>query len=113
MLSKLSLISFLVVTILIGYSYGQEKKANSFVGVDACGMCHKTDKQGKQLDIWKNSKHAQAFKTLQTGKADTIAASVGHKTPAAKTEACLKKNSKLKMVFNAKLAMEQDQIINH
>ena len=90
MLSKLSLISFLVVTILIGYSYGQEKKANSFVGVDACRMCHKTDKQGKQLDIWKNSKHAQAFKTLQTGKADTIAASVGHKTPAAKTEACLK-----------------------
>lgn len=90
MLSKFSFISLFIVTTLIGYSYGQEKKANSFIGVDACGICHKTDKQGKQLDIWKNSKHAQAFKTLQTGKADTIAASLGHKTPAAKTEACLK-----------------------
>lgn len=90
MLSKLSLISFLVVTILVGYSYGQDKKANSFVGADACGMCHKTDKQGKQLDIWKNSKHSQAFKVLQSEKADTIAAGLGHKTPAVKTEACLK-----------------------
>jgi len=90
MLNKLSLISFLVVTILVGYSFGQEKKANSFVGVEACGMCHKTDKQGKQLDIWKNSKHSKAFKTLQTGKADSIAAKLGHKTSAAQTEACLK-----------------------
>jgi hypothetical protein len=90
MLSKMSLISFLVITILAGYSFGQEKKANSFVGTDACGMCHKTEKQGKQLDIWKNSKHAQAFKTLQTEKSDKIAADLGHKTPAAETEACLK-----------------------
>jgi len=90
MLGKLSIVSFLIATILVGYSYGQDKKANSFVGVDACGMCHKTDKQGKQLDIWKNSKHSQAFKTLQTEKADTIAAELGHKTPAAQTEACLK-----------------------
>ena len=90
MLSKLSLISFLVLTILVGYSFGQEKKANSFVGVEACGSCHKTEKQGKQLDIWKNSKHAHAFKVLQSEKADSIAAGLGHKTPAAKTEACLK-----------------------
>ena len=90
MLSKLSLISFLVVTILVGYSFGQEKKANSFVGAEACGMCHKTDKQGKQLDIWKNSKHSQAFKSLQNEKADKIAADLGHTTPAAQTEACLK-----------------------
>lgn len=90
MLNKLFLISFLGLTILITNSYGQDKKANSFIGVDACGMCHKTDKQGKQLDIWKNSKHSHAFKTLQTGKADTIAASLGHKTSAAKTKACLK-----------------------
>lgn len=90
MLNRLSLVTLLVVTILIGYSYGQDKKENSFIGAEACGMCHKTDKQGKQLDIWKKSKHAEAFKTLQTEKADKIATEMGHETPAAKTEACLK-----------------------
>lgn len=90
MFKRLFLISFLATTILIGYTYSQEKKANGFVGVEDCGTCHKTDKQGKQLDIWKNSKHAQAFKTLQTEKADQIAKELGHETPAAQTEACLK-----------------------
>ncbi len=63
---------------------------NSFIGADACGMCHKTEKQGKQLDIWKQSKHSQAFKTLQTEKANEIAKGLGHTTPAAETQACLK-----------------------
>ena len=90
MYNKLSLIFLLIMTILVVNSYGQDKKANSFIGAEACGMCHKTDKQGKQLDIWKKSKHAEAFKTLQSEKADKIAADLGHKTPAAKTEACLK-----------------------
>ena len=90
MFSRLSLTLALIVTILVGYSIGQDKKANSFIGAEACGTCHKTEKQGKQLDIWKKSAHAQAFKTLQSEKADKIAADLGHKTPAAKTEACLK-----------------------
>ena len=46
---------------------------HAFIGADACGMCHKTEKQGKQLVIWKSSKHSQAFKTLQTEKANEIA----------------------------------------
>ena len=87
---KLSLITFLVLCILNGFVLSQEKKLNSFVGVDDCGTCHKTEKQGKQLDIWKNSKHAQAFKTLQTEQADKIAKDLGHETPAVQTEACLK-----------------------
>lgn len=90
MFGKLNLISFLIAAVLVGTSFGQEKKANSFIGVDACGTCHKTEKQGKQLDIWKNSKHSQAFKTLQTKEADKIAADLGHTTAAAKTDACLK-----------------------
>ncbi|QQS38269.1 MAG: cytochrome C554 [Ignavibacteriales bacterium] len=73
----------------IGYfAFAQEKY--SFIGADACGMCHKTEKQGKQLDIWKQSAHAQAFKTLQTDKANEIAKGLGHLTPAAETQACLK-----------------------
>jgi hypothetical protein len=91
MSSRLSFIAFLVAVILVGYSYGQDKKvANSFVGAETCGMCHKTDKQGKQLDIWKNSKHSQAFKSLQTATADSIAKALGHKTTAVQTDACLK-----------------------
>ena len=72
MLNKLTLTAVLAVIFLFGNSYSQDKKGNSFIGVDACGTCHKTEKQGKQLDIWKNSKHSQAFKTLQTEKADKI-----------------------------------------
>jgi len=69
----------------------QEKESvNSYVGVATCGTCHKTEKQGKQLDIWKNSKHSQAYKTLQTEKANEVAKKLGHTTAAAETDACLK-----------------------
>jgi hypothetical protein len=90
MLSRLSFISFLVVTILLGYTYGQDKKVNSYVGAETCGMCHKTEKQGKQLDIWKNSKHSQAFETLKSEKAAKVMADLNLTTAAAETEACLK-----------------------
>jgi len=62
----------------------------SFVGSQKCGMCHKSDKQGKQLSIWQNSAHAKAFKTLQSEEANKIAKEKGFKTAAAETEACLK-----------------------
>ncbi|MFO7444853.1 MAG: cytochrome c family protein, partial [Ignavibacteriaceae bacterium] len=60
------------------------------VGADVCGACHKTEKQGKQLSIWQESKHAKAFETLKTAESDEIAKKLGHETPAAETEACLK-----------------------
>ena len=63
---------------------------NQYVGVKSCGMCHKKAGQGEQLKIWKNSPHAKAFKTLQTPKADKIAAEKGFKTKAAATPECLK-----------------------
>ena len=44
-----------------------------YIGAEKCGMCHKSDKQGEQLKIWQGSKHANAFKTLQTPKAQEIA----------------------------------------
>ena len=52
-------------------------------------MCHKKDKVGKQLKIWKDSKHADAFKALQTAKADKIAKEKGSKTKAVETPECL------------------------
>jgi hypothetical protein len=63
---------------------------HSFIGAEACGMCHKTEKQGQQLSIWQNSKHALAYQTLQTERSDEIAAELGHSTKAVETEDCLK-----------------------
>lgn len=65
-------------------------KPHEFVGVKTCGMCHHTDKQGKQLEIWKNSAHSKAYEVLKTDKANKIAKEKGFSTPAVETEACLK-----------------------
>lgn len=67
------------------YSFAQAK----YIGTKACGMCHKTEKQGQQLKIWADSKHAQAYKTLLTPQADEIAKGKGGKK-AIETASCLK-----------------------
>lgn len=62
-----------------------------YVGVDKCaGTCHKGDAKGKQLEIWQDSKHSQAYKMLQTPEADKIAKDKGFTTAAAETPACVK-----------------------
>jgi len=75
--------------LLFSQTNDADKKPNSYVGVETCGMCHKSEKAGKQLDIWKASKHSQAYQTLLTTAADSIAKSRGSKTAAVKTEECL------------------------
>ncbi len=78
------------VAALIGFSgltSAQDKHA--FVGADKCGTCHKTEKQGKQLDIWKNSAHAKAFETLKNEKSQAIAKKQGLKKAAHESEECL------------------------
>lgn len=62
-----------------------------YVGAVKCaGACHKSDSQGKQLDIWQNSKHSNAWKTLETPEADKIAKDKGFTTKASETPACVK-----------------------
>lgn len=80
----------LAVFIFLGFKLQDEPKKHSYIGVESCSMCHKTEKQGKQLDIWKNSAHSKAYQTLLSEEADKIAKEKGFDTPAAKTEACLK-----------------------
>ena len=93
MLSKMPIIIILVLAVsFFGFSL---YKANFFtgskyVGVKTCGMCHKKESVGQQLKIWQESKHAQAYKTLQTEEADKIAKDKGFKTKAADTPECLK-----------------------
>ena len=62
---------------------------NKYIGTKMCSMCHKTEKQGKQLDIWQKSAHANAYTTLTTAKANEIAKSKGLTMPAAEAADCL------------------------
>jgi hypothetical protein len=64
--------------------------AHKYVGVAACKPCHQSDKQGKQFDIWKASKHAEAYKTLESPEANDIAKKKGLTKPAAESPECLK-----------------------
>jgi len=84
----------LLLIFLVSFSFSllaqDEQKKHGFIGAEACGMCHKTEKQGKQYDIWKGSKHAKAYEVLLTEEANKIAKDLGFETTAAKTPKCLK-----------------------
>jgi cytochrome c5 len=45
---------------------------NKYVGSKMCGMCHKGEKKGSQLEIWQKSQHAKAFETLKSAEAEKI-----------------------------------------
>jgi cytochrome c5 len=62
---------------------------NKYVGVKQCSMCHKADKSGNQFGVWQKSKHAEAYKTLTSDKANEIAKKKGLKKPAAESPECL------------------------
>ncbi len=79
----------LFIISLFSFSTILAQDTHTFVGVKKCGMCHKKDKIGNQLKIWKDSGHAKAYITLQTPEADKIATEKGFKTKAAETPECL------------------------
>ena len=81
-----TLIGISVCTLVLIFS-GQAQ--NKYVGVKMCAMCHKTEKQGKQFDVWQKSKHAEAYKILTSARADSIAKVKGLKKPAAASPECL------------------------
>jgi hypothetical protein len=89
MFQKLVIISLLLVAPYLLSQDKDDAKKHSFVGAETCGMCHKTEKQGDQLGIWKQTKHAQAYNTLTTPMADSIAQAKGFKTKAVETKECL------------------------
>lgn len=63
---------------------------NKYIGVKACSKCHRTEKQGKQFDIWQKSNHANAYTTLTTARSDSIAKARELKKTAAESPECLK-----------------------
>lgn len=62
---------------------------HAYVGVKACTMCHKSEKQGMQLAIWEKSKHAGAYNTLTTPRAAEVAKAKGLAKPANESPECL------------------------
>lgn len=102
-----AIIVFLIAFISFSaFTTGSGSKAEGFkyIGVDKCaGMCHKGDAKGKQLEIWQDSKHSQAFKNLQTPDADKIAKDKGFTTAAAETPQCVKCHTFGKDVADADL----------
>ncbi len=83
-------IRILVTLISLPFFFISAQTEHGFIGANSCGMCHKSEKQGSQLSIWQNSKHAQAYSTLKSEKANEIAKSKGFKTKAVETAECLK-----------------------
>jgi len=80
---------FLFILIPASYLISQnEITSHSFVGVQVCAPCHKTEKQGGQLDIWQKSEHSKAYETLKTEEANQIAKEKGFSTPAVETQEC-------------------------
>ncbi|HTR81198.1 MAG TPA: cytochrome c family protein [Bacteroidota bacterium] len=78
-----------LVVVLAGFLAQSSFAEHKYVGVTFCSVCHKTEKQGKQFDIWKASKHASAFATLETPKAEEIAKAKGLKVKASEAPECL------------------------
>ena len=65
---------------------------NKFVGVNTCA-CHNLAKQGKQVDVWKKTKHAEAFTVLKSDKAAEYAKAKNITTAPSESKECLECHS--------------------
>ena len=61
-----------------------------YVGALACGTCHQGPMMGYQLSLWRMSRHAQAYATLATPRADDVARTMGVAGDPQVAAACLK-----------------------
>ena len=61
-----------------------------YVGASKCKACHMSKKKGNQFNKWKDSRHGNAFATLGTDRAKSVAAEAGVTGDPQKTDACLK-----------------------
>ncbi|MGH7144558.1 MAG: multiheme c-type cytochrome [Planctomycetota bacterium] len=60
---------------------GNSGAVNHYVGVDKCKSCHVAKEKGDQYDIWKGTKHAQAYEVLASDKAKEYGKKVGIDDP--------------------------------
>jgi hypothetical protein len=83
------LVEISVMVALVAFFALPSAAQHKYVGVTMCSVCHKTEKAGKQFDIWKSTAHASAFKTLESPKAEEVAKAKGLKVKASEAPECL------------------------
>lgn len=69
--------------------FAQDISEYNYVGTKVCKKCHKSEKQGKQFTIWKESIHSNAYKTLSSTEAVKIAKEMGLKKMPTEINECL------------------------
>lgn len=89
---KNALVIAVVVGLLAVSALAQE---STYVGVQKCQICHKTEKQGQQFPIWEQSKHAKSLEALSKPEAAEKAKALGCTTPPPDSPMCLKCHSPL------------------
>jgi hypothetical protein len=62
---------------------------NKYVGVKACAPCHKGEKKGSMFEIWEKSKHAKAYKALESEEAKIIGKEKGLKKDPVESPECI------------------------
>ena len=87
MSKKLFLLTLILVFVVAFSGIAQDKKSK-YVGVKKCVTCHKSEKQGKQKDIWKKSNHSKAYTQLTSKEGLAKAKAMGIEDPT-KSEKCL------------------------
>lgn len=76
---------FLITAIgLVSFAYSQ----HTYIGVDKCKVCHKSEAKGNQYGKWFESKHSKAYKSLTIPKANEIAGKAGITSPS-ESEKCM------------------------
>jgi hypothetical protein len=77
------------IVLLLGFSIGL-LFSQDYVGVKKCKTCHNSKKKGAQYTVWKNGPHANAFETLKTNEAISVAKEVGLKENPWESPQCLR-----------------------
>lgn len=76
------------VLVAAGIAPAQEKHP-VYVGVKVCATCHSDDATGNQYEVWRGTKHAQAYRVLFTPEAKAMAQLAGILDPPEKAFICL------------------------
>jgi hypothetical protein len=104
MSSRVLFAVLLIVAAYLVLPASTQAQPYGYEGVQVCGMCHKTEKSGNQLKVWQDSKHAQAFKALQSAEAKKFSA---NPTTDAKCLKChVSGNGVASNLLGAKFKME-------
>jgi hypothetical protein len=78
---------FLTLSCMAAFAQGTAK-ANTYMGIKNCKMCHSKDATGNQYTLWEKSPHAKAYASLATPEAKAKAKELGIDDPQ-KSEKCL------------------------